>query len=237
MFDGIVLAAGKGTRMKEIVPKVLITIDNKSMIEHVVNALNKVCGRVIVVVGDNYHKIYEKLKDQVIYAHQEKPLGTLDALISTIPLLEDSGISIIVPADIPYLNYETVVDIVDKYNNKTNRILVVGMNVDNPSGYGRLKLNNNELVGIVEEKDANVEEKRIRIVNSGVYIIPNSDIKKYYHYIKPNSITNEYYLTDLINYLSKKKKVDVVVSSNTLNLEGVNDIKSLERLKKLHQNY
>ena len=90
---------------------------------------------------------------------------------------------------------------------------------------------------IIEEKEAIEEEKKINIVNSGIYIIPNKLIKKYHHFIKPSVVTNEYYLTDLINYMIGKEKVMVKVCHNSINLEGVNDIKSLERLKKQHQNY
>lgn len=237
MIDGIILAAGKGTRMKEIVPKVLITIDNKSMIENTVFVLKQVCDKVIVVVGENYQKIHAKLKDDVIYSHQSIPMGTLDALITTIPLLDDQNISIIVPADIPYLDKETIELIVDDYDKAKNCVLVVGMKVENPKGYGRLKMKNDKLLKIIEEKEAIEEEKKINIVNSGIYIIPNKLIKKYHRFIKPSAVTNEYYLTDLINYMIGKEKVMVKVCHNSINLEGVNDIKSLERLKKQHQNY
>ena len=237
MIDGIILAAGKGTRMKEIVPKVLITIDNKSMIENTVFVLKQVCDDVIVVVGENYQKIHAKLKDDVIYSHQSIPMGTLNALITTIPLLDDQNISIIVPADIPYLDKDTIEAVVNDYDKTKNCVLVVGMEVENPTGYGRLKIRNNKLLKIIEEKEALEEEKKINIVNSGIYIIPNKLIKKYHRYIKPSVITNEYYLTDLINYMIGKEVVIVKVCPNSINLEGVNDIKSLERLKRQRQNY
>ena len=231
-IQGIILAAGKGTRMKEAIPKVMITVEGIPMIKRIYEALEPNTDGVIIVVNNNYQLIEEKKEKKPMYVIQTEQKGTADALKSALFNLKENSSSLIVPADTPFLTKNIIENIVDYYYSLEATTLVVGMRVRFPNGYGRIKMENDKLIKIVEDKDATGMEKMNNIINTSIYIIPNSLIIKYIGNVKKSDVTGEYYLTELINVIAAENKVDTLIFPEIVELKGVNDLNALKALIK-----
>ena len=231
-MQGLILAAGKGTRMKEAIPKTLITVEGVPMIKRIYNAIVPNVDEVIVVVNNNYIPIKDTLGENATYVIQTEQKGTADAVKAALFSLKEKEVSIIVPSDIPFLSKNIIENIVDYYYSMNSETLVVGMKVRFPNGYGRIKKENDKLIKIVEDKDASDLEKINNIVNTGIYIIPNELIVKHIEEVPKSSVTGEYYLTELINIIAKKTNVDTLIFPEVVELKGINDLNALKALIK-----
>jgi len=235
----IILAAGLGTRMKSNKAKVLHKLLDKPMILYVVETANRVVGNnVIVVVGHQAERVKEVIGDsiQVNFALQEEQLGTGHAVMCAMDLLPvDVEDVLIIYGDVPLLSYKTLSSLL-KYHQEGNRdISVLAVNVDNPTGYGRILMDqNSQLAGIVEEADASVKEKAISLVNSGIYCIKREFLCNNINKIKSNNVQNEFYLTDVIKIgYNQNRSVGVVIGSNQKEIIGINspdELKQAERI-------
>lgn len=228
-MNAIILAAGKGTRMKNSQPKVLIDIEGVPLLKRIVDNIDtKEINKTIVVVGENGELIQNILKDKVTYAYQMIPIGTLDALVQALPLVDSKEI-LVMPADIPYLNKKLIDNVISYYYQTHCRNLVIGMKLYNPSGYGRMIYKNNTFE-IVEEKNILSTHGKTNVVNTGVYILNVDDIYPYLSISKKDETTGEYYLTDYINYLSNKKIINDLIFPETYLLKGANDQETLKKI-------
>ena len=159
------------------------------------------------------------------YALQETPLGTGNAVLSTLDLLNNTDINLIVNGDNPLLKYNTLKNILDTFQNqnKQSKLQVTAIDSKNPFGCGRIIISNNKFDKIVEEKDCNIEEKKITIVNCGIYLAYGDVLKKYIPQIKNNNVQKEYYLTDLIEiYNNSGNCVSLHILDSSKDLEMVN---------------
>ncbi len=228
-MEVVILAAGKGTRMKTEVPKVLIEVNGEPMLKRIMKALDgPKTPRKIIVVGENIEKIEQVLTGNITYAYQMVPLGTMDAYVQSLPYVSTKEV-LVIPGDIPFLSKELVQDIIDYYYQNNIRNLIIGMRVLNPYGYGRITMDNRK-IKLVEEKNCNDEQKLVNLINTGIYILHVEDVYPYFSLIKKDTYTNEYYLTDFINYLAKDNKLDSLIFPETFRLKGANDQKTLQNL-------
>jgi len=227
----VILAAGKGTRMKSNLPKVLHKVCGKPMIEHVITAAEEAgVERNILVIGYGAEKIEETLEERVEYAYQHEQLGTGHAVLQGADLLRDyDGAVLVIYGDTPLLTGETLAKLLVNHRQKGAVATILTAMMDNPYGYGRI-IRNSEggVVRIVEEKDANPEEKKIREINTGTYCFDSKLLFAALEKITPNNAQGEYYLTDVISmFVERNLRVEAVVADDVLETMGVNSRKHL----------
>lgn len=237
MRTAVILAAGKGTRMKSEMPKVMHPILSEPMIVHIYSHLRKIhVDHSIVVVGYKAEAIEACLKDSVEYAYQNEQLGTGHALMQTLPKLSMEGDTIILYGDVPCIQADTMEKLF-AYN-KDFDMTVYTAYFDDPKQYGRIVRDTQGNVSkIVEFKDSTDFEKSIKEINTGIYCIKNKAIHQYMNQLKNDNAQNEYYLTDLVEILSKSgAKVQALEIEDVDEIQGVNDRLDLARASKWIQN-
>lgn len=230
----IILAAGKGTRMKSDKPKVLHKIGSKSIIERVVLTTQKLLPKkIVIVVGYKFTLIKENLnKLNVNYALQEEQNGTGHAVMQCKKELNSfDGETLILSGDVPLINYETLQKMYEVHIKTQSAATVLTADIKNPFGYGRIIKNNNDFSFIKEEKDATIDEKKINEINAGIYIFNNKILFKHIEKISNNNNQKEYYLPDVFPLIIKnKQKVSTFKINNDYEIKGVNTIEQLNEL-------
>ncbi len=237
---GIILAAGKGTRMRSIyneTAKVCFPIFDKCMIEYVVDSLKEAeITKLITIVGYKANEVQEVLKDKSEYVYQLEQKGTGHAILQTLPLLKKDQVAVIVCGDTPLLKKETLQALLKFHQDEQNQATILEAEVENPFGYGRLVKEQNRLLKIVEERDASEEIKKIRTINTGVYVIDTNELLNYILKLQPSNAQNEYYLTDIFQLMVQdKKKVTCYKTSDSSEFLGVNDRIQLAKATKIIQ--
>lgn len=233
----IIMAAGKGTRMKSQKSKLVHKIYDKELVRRVVDLAKKVgTDEIVTVVGHLREQVQEVLKDEVKYAYQDELLGTGHAVMQATEYLKNKkGKVVILYGDVPILRPETVRNLISKsIKNKECATLLTAI-YENPTGYGRIiRDEGGNIKAIVEEKDATSEEKLIKEINSGIYCFDIEELLSALKQIKPNNAQGEYYLTDVIKIMNDKglKTGAVIVEDNT-EILGVNDRAQLELLTRV----
>lgn len=233
MRSAIVLAAGKGTRMKSDKCKVMHEVLHKPMIGHIVESLRKAnVDRIVVVVGHGAESVKEYLKDSVEYALQEPQLGTGHAAMQAEMLKEEKGDTIILCGDGPCIQSETILKVFEA--NKDHACSVVTAVLEDGARYGRIVRNEKNLVEkIVEAKDCSSEELEIKEINTGIFCFKNELLFEGLKEIKNNNAQNEYYLTDLVEIFNKKGlSVNAMVVDDVDETMGVNDRVDLVKAQK-----
>lgn len=233
----LIMAAGKGTRMKSQKSKLVHKIYDKELVKRVVDLAKQVgTDDVVAVVGYLREQVQEVLGDSVKYAYQEELLGTGHAVMQATEYLKDKkGKVVILYGDVPILRPETLENLISKsFKNKEYATLLTAI-YENPTGYGRIiRDEGGNIKAIIEEKDANMEEKQIKEINSGIYCFDIQELVAALTQIKPNNAQGEYYLTDVIKIMNDKglKTGAVIVEDNT-EILGVNDRSQLELLTRV----
>ncbi|MCE5194134.1 MAG: bifunctional UDP-N-acetylglucosamine diphosphorylase/glucosamine-1-phosphate N-acetyltransferase GlmU [Nitrospiraceae bacterium] len=197
----VILAAGQGKRMNSSLPKVLHKIFNKHMIQYVIDSVSMLKPfKITVVAGKHFKEIKNSINsEKIFFALQKQPKGTADALLSAKePLKGFKGTVLVVNGDTPLITPQILGKFLELHSKKDKHISFISFKPDNPAGYGRVIRDYSENVsGIIEEKDASDEEKKINEVNSGVYAI-ESEALELLRKIPINLKKKEYYLTDII---------------------------------------
>lgn len=233
----VVMAAGKGTRMKSNKSKLVHQIYGKELVTRVVETAKKAdVNEIIAVVGYKKEQVQAVLGDSVKYAYQEEMLGTGHAVMQTVKYLEGrKGKVVVLNGDVPILRPETLKNLIQKsIKNKEYATLLTAI-YDNPTGYGRIiRDEGGNIKGIVEQKDATEEQKEIQEINAGIYCFDIEELLLALKEIKPNNAQGEYYLTDVIKIMNDKglKTGAVIVEDNT-EILGVNDRLQLEMLTRI----
>ncbi len=233
----VILAAGKGTRMKSNKSKLVHKIYGKELVTRVVDVAKKAdVNDIVAVVGYKKEQVEEVLKDKVKYAYQEEMLGTGHAVMQAVKYLEGrKGKVLVLNGDVPILRPETLKNLVQKsIHNKEYATLLTAI-YDNPTGYGRIvRDEGGNIKAIVEQKDATEEQKEIKEINAGIYCFDIEELLLALKEITPNNAQGEYYLTDVIKIMNDKglKTGAVIVEDNT-EILGVNDRMQLEMLTRI----
>ena len=231
-IKAVILAAGESKRMKSAISKLLHSIHTKPTVIYPVTAC-KGCGikDIIVVVGYQAEKIISTLGDGVSYAFQPEPRGTGDALKKAIPFLEGyQGHLLILPGDAPLINTFTLIQFINFHIEKRPALSILTAIFSNPSHYGRvIRDARNQVMKIVEYKNATPKEKKIKEVNGGIYCMSFDIVEPFIWRLRPNKVTGEYYLTDIVELLYKKGlRIEAYVSPNPTVILGVNTPEELE---------
>lgn len=238
-YSLIMLAAGKGTRMKSKKQKVLHTIAGKSMIKHVIDSVNPLpVKEKIVIIGHQSEQIKAEFDDpQITFAKQEKQLGTGHALLQAREVVKtNKGSLLVLPSDIPLIHSEVLVDFVQFHANNHFKVSVLSTEYEDPSGYGRIIRDEaNHLVRIVEEEDARDWEKDLTEVNTGVYCFTNDDhLWEFLELIEADNQQGEFYLPDVIPiYREKGYEIGVLKIDDGISLKGVNTREELAEAEKI----
>jgi len=233
----IILAAGLGTRMKSDKAKVLHKVLGKPMIHYVVEAAIQVAGNnVILVVGHQAEKVQETVAKigEFTYAFQDRQLGTGHAVLCALPYLP-AHISevVILCGDTPLISPRTLNEFVDNHLQARRDISLLAVKLENPMGYGRILLDSNgQLRAIVEESDATVEQKQIKIINSGIYCINKQLLHDALPKITDKNAQGEIYLTDVIEIGHfERKKVGIKIGPDPLEVTGINSLQDLAQVE------
>ncbi len=205
----IILAAGKGTRMKSDLVKVLHPLLGLPMLRYTIDlSLNLLkVEKTIVVVGYQADQIQEKFKDsRIIFALQEDQLGTAHAVLQGLPFLADfAGTVLILCGDVPLVKEETLRSFITGFEKADAVLSVMTVVLEKPVGYGRIvKGPSGRVEKIVEERDAGEKEKSLREINTGIYCMKAAFLKESLKKIGKDNAQEEYYLTDLVEIADKK---------------------------------
>jgi bifunctional UDP-N-acetylglucosamine pyrophosphorylase/glucosamine-1-phosphate N-acetyltransferase len=227
----IVLAAGKGTRMKTELPKCAFPILKKPMIEYIYENIEKSdIDETVVVVGYQKEVLMDILQDRVQYAIQNQQKGTGHAIMSARELMEGKkGTTIIMLGDMPLVDYRVINKVLKYHAEKHNDLTVLTTKYNQPKGYGRIIRNESgNIEAIVEHKDCTKEQKRINEVNTGIYVVDNEALFKEVGNIPLNERKGEYYLTDIVSIMKQKGyHVDTFELWDSEKVMGVNDLYSV----------
>lgn len=226
----IILAAGKGTRMKTDLPKCAYPLLKKPMIVYIVENLikSKAVDEMIAVVGHKKEVIQNILNSRVTYAVQEEQLGTGHAVLMAKDLVKEDGCSIILPGDMPLIDDIAIEEAMDFHESSQNDLTVVSTFTREPDGYGRIIKENEQLKAIVEEKDATEKQKEINEINTGIYIVDNKLLFEALSHLSNDNAQNEYYLTDIVKILKEnKKRISTFILKKAYKAMGINDLYAL----------
>lgn len=233
----IILAAGKGTRMRSQLPKVLHALAEKPLLKHVHDTATELENNQIhIVIGHGAELVKKTLANlQVNWVEQTQQLGTGHAVQQVSEQIADDTIALILYGDVPLLKIETLQLLLSKINPKTLALLTI--NLKNPTGYGRIvRDNSGKVLRIVEEKDATETEKQITEGNTGILAVQGKALKKWLSQLRNNNAQGEYYLTDIIA-LAVADGFEIATSSpeNEDEVLGVNDKLQLAHLERVYQ--
>ncbi|MFA7561338.1 MAG: bifunctional UDP-N-acetylglucosamine diphosphorylase/glucosamine-1-phosphate N-acetyltransferase GlmU [Candidatus Izemoplasmatales bacterium] len=231
---GIILAAGKGTRMKTELPKCAYPLLKKPMIAYIVEHLYKstMIDELITIVGHKKEVIQEILNSTVSYAVQEEQLGTGHAVLCAKNHIKDNeGLTIILPGDMPLIDEEVIQKAIKEHIEFRHDLTVVSTIVDEPFGYGRIIRDDaHYLNAIIEENDASEDEKEIKEINTGIYIIDNEFLVPALEKIDNKNAKKEYYLTDIVKIMKKSGNlVGTYLLKKSFKAMGINDLYTLSK--------
>ncbi len=196
-IHGIILAAGKGTRMNSSKPKVLQILSDKTLLGHVLTQAQKLCSKVHVVYGFGGDQVRQTINDDSInWVEQVQQLGTGHAVQQAMPSINDDSISLVLYGDVPLIEQSTLNDLITQAQHSGVALLSVVL--DNPAGYGRIIRQNNQIQAIVEQKDASDTQLEICEVNTGIMAVDSGLLKTYLNGLDSNNAQGELYLTDII---------------------------------------
>lgn len=234
-IHSIVLAAGKGTRMHSLKPKALQTLAGKTLLEHVLIQARLLSEHTHVVYGFAGDLVRQSVNDSSInWVEQTQQLGTGHAALQAMPDISDDSISLILYADVPLIRTDTLKALINQA--QKNHVALLSVLLDEPTGYGRIIRDNQQIQAIVEQKDASAQQQTICEVNTGIMAVHSGLLKTYLRNLDSSNAQGEFYLTDIIAMaVADGKTVDSVVAKDELEVTGVNDKQQLAKLERAFQ--
>ena len=241
VLDVVIMAAGKGTRMKSSLPKVLHPLAGKALVQHVIDTAQTLNARhTIVITGHGAEQVEAALLQAnasagLQFARQMPQLGTGHAVQQTVPLLADDGVVVVLSGDVPLTQASTLQALIDACAG--TRLALLTLNMPDPTGYGRIERNASGAVqAIVEHKDASEAQRAIREIYSGIMAVPAKLLKTWLSRLDNHNAQNEYYLTDVVKFAVAD---GVAVVAHTIDdaaqVAGVNSPVQLAELERTHQ--
>ncbi|ARJ51043.1 bifunctional UDP-N-acetylglucosamine diphosphorylase/glucosamine-1-phosphate N-acetyltransferase GlmU [Staphylococcus lutrae] len=235
----IVLAAGKGTRMKSKQAKVLHHVAGKPMIGHVIDQVRASgVDQVVTIVGHGAESVQEALADASLYSFQQEQLGTAHAVKTAAEhLASKEGMTLVVCGDTPLITSDTLSRLIAHHAQEEAQATVLSATAPQPFGYGRIiRGDHGQLIEIVEEKDADDSQKAITEVSSGIFAFDNQTLFELLEHVDNNNAQGEYYLPQVLTLiLQNKGKVAIYHTDDFEEIMGVNDRIALSRAEKAYR--
>ena len=235
----IILAAGESKRILSSKPKILHTIGGKTILQHVLDNIEKVVSKknINIVINPKLNQLKNEYK-KINFSFQRKPLGTAHAVLSSKKFYSKSNQDIlIIFADNPFIDKKIVENMIDLKKKKNSDIVLLAVNTNKKNEYGKIILNDEDKVKkIVEFKDATIDQKKISLCNSGILLLKSEVLKKLITKIKSKNKKKEYYLTDIVDLANKDNFKINYVKSDFLKTLGVNTKQELAVAEEYFQN-
>ena len=232
------MAAGKGTRMKSSMPKVLHRLGGRALLQHVIDTASEIqARRVVVITGHGADQVEASLAAQtgLQCVRQMPQLGTGHAMQQAVPVLADDGITLVLSGDVPLIQADTLQALLSVCDGQ--HLALLSLQTDNPTGYGRLVRNAQGVVqAIVEEKDATPEQRQIQEIYSGIMAVPTRLLRGWLARLDNQNAQQEYYLTDVVKFaVADDCTVQAHGISQAWQVEGVNTPVQLASLERAYQ--
>ncbi len=194
----VILAAGMGKRMHSQMPKVLHRLAGKPLLAHVVDTARLLSpASLTVIYGHGGETVPQALQAaDIAFARQEPQLGTGHAVLQAVPHLRDVAPTLILYGDVPLTTATSLQRLLDSAG--TDKLSILTVELDNPTGYGRIVREHGAIVRIVEQKDATDAERAIREINPGIMVVPTAKLKQWLATLSDDNAQREYYLTDIV---------------------------------------
>ena len=239
--DVVIMAAGKGTRMKSRLPKVLHRLAGRALLAHVVDTAAQLSARqVVVIVGHGAAEVEAALASatgagfDLSFVRQEPQLGTGHAVQQAVPVLRDDGIVIVLSGDVPLIRAETLRELIATCSG--DKLALLTIDFADPTGYGRIVRQGAAVQAIVEQKDASAEQRAITEVYSGIMALPARQLKHWLARLDKNNAQGEYYLTDIVKFAVADGVLVLAHKINDpLQVAGVNSPLQLAELERAWQ--
>ncbi|WP_432240079.1 bifunctional UDP-N-acetylglucosamine diphosphorylase/glucosamine-1-phosphate N-acetyltransferase GlmU [Herbaspirillum robiniae] len=232
----VILAAGMGKRMQSALPKVLHPLAGKSLLGHVVDTARSLSpAKLCVIYGHGGDAVPTAFANQgLAFAKQEPQLGTGHAVMQALPHIDDGASTLVLYGDVPLTTAASLQRLLDAAG--SDKLAVLTVTLDDPTGYGRIVRENGKIVAIVEQKDASEAQRAIREVNTGIIAAPTAQLRKWLANLSNNNAQGEYYLTDVIA-AAVADSVEVVSAQpdDVAETLGVNSKVQLAELERVHQ--
>ena len=236
MIDAIILAAGQGTRMKSNKAKVLHQLAGKSLLQHVVDAINPLSVSINIVISNDAELVKNSINsDSINWVVQKKQLGTGHAVQQVKTGINDKSTCIILYGDVPLISTNTIKSLIAQ--SQLTGFSLLSVILDDPSGYGRVVRDKNKLIqAIIEHKDADDDKQKINEINTGIMAIKGSLLKKYISQLEPDNKQGELYLTDIVeNAVSDNVTISSLVCDNVSEVMGINNKNQLAEAERIYQ--
>jgi bifunctional UDP-N-acetylglucosamine pyrophosphorylase/glucosamine-1-phosphate N-acetyltransferase len=239
-LDVVIMAAGKGTRMKSRRPKVLQDLAGRPLVQHVLDTAAQLKARsAVLITGHGADQVEAGIAatSQTLalsFVRQEPQLGTGHAVQQAVPVLADDGVVVVLSGDVPLTRVDTLQALVAACAGE--RLALLTLEMDDPSGYGRIVREGDSVRAIVEHKDASEAQRRIREIYSGIMAVPAAALKRWLARLDNRNAQGEYYLTDIVKF-AVADGVPVVAHTihDALQVAGVNSPQQLAELERAHQ--
>lgn len=239
-LDIVIMAAGKGTRMKSGLPKVLHRLAGQSLLRHVVQTTAQLhADQVLIVTGHGAEQVESSFQElKLRFVRQVPQLGTGHAVLQALPALHDDGVTLILNGDVPLIKATTLRCLVQACAGQ--QLALLSVSLADPTGYGRvLRQPSGNVCGIIEQADASPVQREIHEVYTGVMAAPTRLLKQWLQAITPHNAQGEYYLTDVVGLAVKQgHPVVCTPASSEIEVLGVNSpsqLADLERRVQRHQ--
>ncbi|PKO24342.1 MAG: bifunctional N-acetylglucosamine-1-phosphate uridyltransferase/glucosamine-1-phosphate acetyltransferase, partial [Betaproteobacteria bacterium HGW-Betaproteobacteria-8] len=235
LLNIIILAAGKGTRMRSTLPKVLHKLAGKSLLQHVIHAAKQLQpSKIIVVYGYGGEAVPDAFRQEdITWVEQKEQLGTGHAVQQALSYLDAEARTLILLGDVPLLNIETCQQLLFK----TSHLGLLTVRKSDPTGYGRIvRDTHGNINAIVEHKDATEAQRRIDEVNTGIMAVNNANLVSWLTNLKNHNAQGEYYLTDIVAMaVADGFAVSSEMTVDESSVEGVNSKQDLAGLERVYQ--
>ena len=238
-FKAVILAAGKGTRMKSELPKVLHTVKGKPMVCYVIEEARKAgCDEICLIVGYKGEEVKtvvsERGMDFITTVTQEEQLGTGHAVKCAADFIGNEGDTLVLCGDTPLIKADTLAKLYKTHKENGNGVTVLSAIYEDPFGYGRIiRDSEGHFMRITEQKDCTEEEKKVQEINSGMYIFDSAALSRSLKELKNDNSQGEYYLTDTLEIIKNYgMKIEAMPAGDKNEIMGVNTLEQLAEAEK-----